>query len=403
MTAFGLSIVDIPAHSVHYPEHNHPSGQEEVLICIGGLRPADHRRGRGVRRPRAGRHGPHRGEDEAHDPRRRRGPEGDRDRRHARARPTSRCRTPSSARSTRCSSARAADRRRGAGRERAAHHRRAVGARAARRCCSTRASRRAPSAASSSPASGARTPSAVRGRRPRGGCGAGWRAGAGAWAALALAGAEPFRRRAGAFAAWWALTWLMLDWHIGMVETEDGRERNLGPADACTLARVWLVPAAADAPAPWMCALAFVTDGLDGRLARASEPTRIGRDLEGLADWAFAAAALRGAVRRGWLSRGAGARRARAARDRPRLRAVRVVRLGERARPRGAARRARDDAGARRRARRRRSRAPPPRRRARSAIGGAAWSALAIAGACAPAAVAVAARCRRRRTPRRTG
>ena len=55
-----------------------------------------------------------------------------------------------------------------------------------------------------------------------------------------------------------------------------------------------------------MCALAFVTDGLDGRLARASEPTRIGRDLEGLADWAFAAAALRGAVRRGWLGRAAG-------------------------------------------------------------------------------------------------
>jgi phosphatidylglycerophosphate synthase len=132
-------------------------------------------------------------------------------------------------------------------------------------------------------------------------------AGAGAWGALALAGAEPFRRRVGAFVAWWALTWLMLDWHIGMFETEDGRPRNLGPADACTLVRVWLVPAAADAPAPWMCALAFVTDGLDGRLARASEPTRIGRDLEGLADWAFAAAALRGAVDRGWLSRAAGA------------------------------------------------------------------------------------------------
>lgn len=128
-------------------------------------------------------------------------------------------------------------------------------------------------------------------------------AGAGAWAALALAGREPFRRRAGAFAAWWALTWLMLDWHIGMVETEDGRPRNLGPADACTLARVWLVPAAADSPQPWMCALAFLSDGLDGRLARASEPTRIGRDLEGLADTVFAAASLRGAFARGWIGR----------------------------------------------------------------------------------------------------
>jgi len=130
--------------------------------------------------------------------------------------------------------------------------------------------------------------------------------GAGAWAALALAGQEPFRRRVGAFAAWWALTWLMLDWHIGMLETPDGRERNLGPADACTLARVWLVPAVGDTPAPWMCALAFVSDGLDGKLARATEPTRIGRDLEALADWAFAVAALRGAVRRGWLGRNAG-------------------------------------------------------------------------------------------------
>ncbi len=132
-------------------------------------------------------------------------------------------------------------------------------------------------------------------------------AGAAAWAALALAGRQPFRRRVRAFAAWWALTGLMLDWHIGMVETEDGRPRNLGAADACTLVRVWLVPAAADAPAPWMCALAFVTDGLDGRLARASEPTRIGRDLEGLADAAFTAAAVRGAVRCGWLGRAAAA------------------------------------------------------------------------------------------------
>jgi hypothetical protein len=129
--------------------------------------------------------------------------------------------------------------------------------------------------------------------------------GAGAWTALALAGREPFRRRIGAFAAWWALTWLMLDWHIGMIETEDGEPRNLGPADACTLARVWLVPAAADTPRPWICALALASDGLDGQLARASGPTRLGRDLEGLADAAFAGAALRGARRHGWLGRAA--------------------------------------------------------------------------------------------------
>jgi phosphatidylglycerophosphate synthase len=127
--------------------------------------------------------------------------------------------------------------------------------------------------------------------------------GAAGWAALTLARREPFARRAPAFAAWWTLTWLMLDRHIGMLESEDGQPRNLGPADACTLVRVWLVPAAADTPQPWMCALAFASDALDGRLARASVPTRLGRDLEGLADAAFAVAALRGASRRAWLGR----------------------------------------------------------------------------------------------------
>ncbi|MBW3609403.1 MAG: hypothetical protein KY463_13855, partial [Actinobacteria bacterium] len=117
------------------------------------------------------------------------------------------------------------------------------------------------------------------------------------WGALAVAGREPFRRRTKAFAGSWALTWLMLDWHIGMLESEDGEPRNLAAADACTLARVWLAPAAADTPRPWICALAFATDGLDGHLARASVPTRLGRDLEGLADAAFAVAALRGARR----------------------------------------------------------------------------------------------------------
>ncbi len=129
--------------------------------------------------------------------------------------------------------------------------------------------------------------------------------GAAAWIALALARREPFAGHTRAFVVWWALTWLMLDWHIGMLETEDGEPRNLGPADACTLLRVWLVPAAAGAPRPWICALALASDGLDGALARRAGPTRIGRDLEGLADVMFAAAALRGAVRRGWLGRAA--------------------------------------------------------------------------------------------------
>ena len=125
--------------------------------------------------------------------------------------------------------------------------------------------------------------------------------GAFVWVGLASAGAQPFARRRRLGLGWWAATGLMLDWHIGMVETEDGQPRPLGPADAATLVRVWLAPVAADGPTPAVCAVALASDGLDGALARRGEPTRIGRDLEGLADACFAVAALRGALRRGWL------------------------------------------------------------------------------------------------------
>ena len=130
-------------------------------------------------------------------------------------------------------------------------------------------------------------------------------AGAAGWVALALAGVEPWRRRQRAGLAWWGAGAVMLDWHLGMVETPDGRPRPLGPADALTLLRVWLVPVAADTPAPIVVAVGALTDVLDGVVARATEPSRLGRDLEGLADACFAAAALRGARRRGWLGPGA--------------------------------------------------------------------------------------------------
>ncbi|MDX6668975.1 MAG: hypothetical protein QOK04_2355 [Solirubrobacteraceae bacterium] len=126
----------------------------------------------------------------------------------------------------------------------------------------------------------------------------GWAAlGGAAWAVLAAAGRQPFRRRARSGLAWWAGTAVMLDWHLGMVETEDGRPRQLGGADALTLGRAWLVPVALDSATAPVCGVAAVTDVLDGWLARRSEPTRIGRDLEGLVDACFAAAALRGARR----------------------------------------------------------------------------------------------------------
>lgn len=127
----------------------------------------------------------------------------------------------------------------------------------------------------------------------------GWLAlGAGAWALPAAAGVAPFRGRVRSGLGWWMACAAMLDWHLGMVETEDGRPRQLGAADALTLARAWLVPVAWESPTALVCLTAAITDVLDGRLARRAEPTRIGRDLEGLVDACFAGAALRGARRR---------------------------------------------------------------------------------------------------------
>lgn len=121
--------------------------------------------------------------------------------------------------------------------------------------------------------------------------------GAGAWLALATAGCEPFRRRLTAGLGWWAAVALMLDWHLGMFETPDGRPRPLGLADALTLSRAWLVPVIADDVQPAAVLAAAATDVLDGVAARAGEPTRAGRDLEGLVDASASAAALLAAVR----------------------------------------------------------------------------------------------------------
>jgi hypothetical protein len=127
--------------------------------------------------------------------------------------------------------------------------------------------------------------------------------GAAGWLALAALDVEPFRRRLRAGLGCWTVTIAMLDRHLGMLETPDGRPRNLGAADAATLLRAWLVPAVAEHPSGRLCAVGFATDALDGRLARASGTTRLGRDLEGLVDLSFTIAALRGARRRGWLGR----------------------------------------------------------------------------------------------------
>ncbi|HET9073558.1 MAG TPA: hypothetical protein VFN48_03185 [Solirubrobacteraceae bacterium] len=128
-------------------------------------------------------------------------------------------------------------------------------------------------------------------------------AGALAWAVLARrspTGVFARRRRQGL--VWWTGTALMLDWHLGMLETPAGEPVGLHGADALTLLRAWLVPAVADAADPRLVLLGALSDLGDGALARATRTTRLGRDLEGLADVCFGLAALAGAVRAGHVS-----------------------------------------------------------------------------------------------------
>jgi phosphatidylglycerophosphate synthase len=103
----------------------------------------------------------------------------------------------------------------------------------------------------------------------------------------------------------------MLDWHLGMVEGPGGEVRDrLSAADALTLARVSMVPFLAvhgdperrSGPAfSALLILAGATDALDGILARRTGETRLGRDLDPIADALTSAAAARAARQAGWL------------------------------------------------------------------------------------------------------
>jgi hypothetical protein len=117
------------------------------------------------------------------------------------------------------------------------------------------------------------------------------------------------------FTLWWLATASMLDWHLGMLEGPAGEPRDrLRAADALTLTRIALVPflAAQGDPehgsAPTftaLLALAGATDALDGALARRTGPTRLGADLDTVADVITGVTAARAARRAGWLPAGA--------------------------------------------------------------------------------------------------
>jgi phosphatidylglycerophosphate synthase len=107
-----------------------------------------------------------------------------------------------------------------------------------------------------------------------------------AWSAVALAG-EPWLAAAGA--GWWALTIVMLDWHLGMLERPDGTPLGtIGSANLVALARIGAVPALlALSPVLLSAALAAaaVLDVLDGALARTRDQvSRLGFWLDGVAD-----------------------------------------------------------------------------------------------------------------------
>src|ERR671931_122321 len=99
-------------------------------------------------------------------------------------------------------------------------------------------------------------------------------------------------------AAWWRF--------LAASFARASQTRRARPADALTMTRGWLAPFIAvsrDAGAfSVLVAAAGASDLLDGWLARRAGPTRLGRELDTIADVAVKLAAARAARRAGWLS-----------------------------------------------------------------------------------------------------
>ena len=101
-----------------------------------------------------------------------------------------------------------------------------------------------------------------------------------------VAGAGCTRRARAGTLAWSAACWVMLRWHLGMVD-RPGREPCLVAGDALTLARLWgspLVFSVRREQLVGVVALAAVSDVLDGPLARRQGATRLGRGVDSAAD-----------------------------------------------------------------------------------------------------------------------
>jgi phosphatidylglycerophosphate synthase len=109
----------------------------------------------------------------------------------------------------------------------------------------------------------------------------------------------------------WALaSGAMLEWHLGMVQGPRGEPRgSLSAADALTYARLLSAPGilACTGRSRFLALLGLgaASDGLDGALARRCGATRLGRDLDTVADLAFFLSAARAARRAGWVTHAA--------------------------------------------------------------------------------------------------
>jgi phosphatidylglycerophosphate synthase len=127
---------------------------------------------------------------------------------------------------------------------------------------------------------------------------------AGLTASVAVAPVSPWLALAGAL--WALLVTAMLDWHLGMLEDNDGRPlHRLGLPNLLTLVRAATLPALPVVPPVLLAMLLIpvgITDAIDGPLARRrGEETRLGAWLDGGVDTLVRSAAAVGAARHGLL------------------------------------------------------------------------------------------------------